>query len=165
VAGIWRKLECGAALAIGLGTALAGCSEPAVLFTEYAIEHVLESIDESVRRRDVDGVMAFVSEDAVIEITVDMSGRRQTERYSADTYRSLLSQGFRAAQDYSYERVGTDILMGPDGRSARVRSQIDESMQVQGLRLRSRTTEDATFEVRRGEILLTSLTGTTHLSQ
>jgi UDP-N-acetylenolpyruvoylglucosamine reductase len=163
-----RRLSIAAALLalaslLGSPVACGGSVESAARMSELAIVEVLDRIDAAVASRDVDGVMRHIAADAEIEVTYRMSGRSQMERLTVADYRQALAHGFSTSQGYEYERVKSDVSLAADGSAATVESEIEESMTVQGRRMRSHTSETAVFEPRDGRILLVSMRGVSRI--
>ncbi len=155
-----RRLAALAALACFAS----GClPAPSAYLTEFRVEEILREVDRAARSRDVDGVVAPLAPDAVITFMVKTPAGSQTYTATLRDYRVSLEEAFNAAQDYTYERVDTEIEVAQDRRSATVRSTVRESVTMMGQRVESRTAEVATFEARSDRIVISALMGITQI--
>ncbi len=159
-----RRLRLRAALA-ALACLLVGCPvAPSAYLTEFRVEEILREVDQAVRDRNVEGVMAPLAADAVITIMLKTPDGTQTQTISARDYRVTLEETFNTAQDYVHERVDTRIELAQDRMSAKVWSTIRESGDVMGFRVETRTSEAATFEARGDRIVISTLMGITEIN-
>ncbi len=82
---------------------------------------------------------------------------RQLLTLNREEYMASLKESFSELTQYEYHRTETKIDTAPDGKSARATGKIFETMTVEDRIINSVTQHTAVFEVRSGELLITSL--------
>jgi hypothetical protein len=131
--------------------------------TEAQIHQILEAIDAAASRKDAEGIVRHFARDCIIRLDMPGPHGRQVLRVDREAYATTLKESFSTVTGYKYRRAETTIHIAPDGRSARVTGRIFEAITVQDRIIEAVTEHAAIFELRSGEVFITSL-HTTFLS-
>lgn len=132
-----------------------GCSNQKI--TEPEVLNLLSKIEVAANNKDVEAIIANLSDQAQIKATMTVGGQTQTFAFNPDQYRDRLKQAFAAKSNYSYSRQHTKVKISPDGKSATANYTITESIIVNGELRRSVGSEVATFVKENGKLAIQSL--------
>jgi hypothetical protein len=99
---------------------------------------------------------------AVIRLSIHNYGEFNWNRAQ---YKAYAEQTLRMVQNYQYKRSSTRITIAPNGQSARVTATVQETMQMNGIRVRGVTNEAVIFQIQGGRAVITSLTGVSRMTQ
>lgn len=105
--------------------------------TEQRVRAFLEEMDRAAKNKDVNAIVANLSEDAKFTLTIEGFGPTQTLSFNRDEYRDYSEQGFSAVSDYDYRRGDTVIRVEPDGQSAFVADETFETTTIGGQTIHS----------------------------
>ncbi|MFQ5656074.1 MAG: hypothetical protein ACE5G5_00865 [Candidatus Methylomirabilales bacterium] len=125
--------------------------------TEARIQQILEAIDAAATQRNAEGIVTYFAKDCVIRLDMPGPHGRQLHKVDREQYEANLKQSFSTLTEYEYHRGETKIDIAPDGKTARVTGKIFETMTVEDRIIKSLSQHTAIFEVRSGELLITSL--------
>ena len=122
--------------------------------TKQQVAAFLEEMDEAARKKDVDALVANLSEDAQFKVTVEGFGPTQTLTFNRDQYRDFSKQGFGAVSDYDYRRGETVIKVEPDGQSAYVADETFETTTVGGQVIRTVARGTSILKLENGKLVI-----------
>ena len=135
-----------------------GCSSEKKI-TEREVLDLLNKVDVAAKNKDVDTVIANMSEKAQIKLTVTASGQTQTFTFNRDQYRDYIKKTFAVGGNYTYSRQNTQVQISPDGKSAVVADEVTESIVVNGQVIHSEVTETATLGRENGKLVVQYIEG------
>src|SRR5215204_1095897 len=95
-------------------------AKPEVRLTRESIDVLLDSLDQAIRRKDVDEVLRHIASNATITIHMKQGSQLQLVTLTRDEYRTTLQMAFAFPSANDYARVSTTVSVAPDGRSAKV---------------------------------------------
>lgn len=145
-------------LTLALGASVFSCSRPSATFiTESEVRSIMDSVEAATLEKDIDGVVEHMARDVIINVTVDTPFGPQRQRLTREEFREQTRKGWAMAGQYDYRREKEGISIAEDGLTATVRTDIRETMTIQGRRVRTTTRETATLAVVDGRILVTAL--------
>ena len=131
-----------------------GCSSEQNKITEPEVLDLMNKIEAAAKNKDVDAVVANISEKAQIKLTMTASGQTQTFTLNRDQYRDFSKKALAAASNYTYSRQNTQVQISPDGKTAVVTDEVTESATVNGQVSRSVATETATVGRENGKLVI-----------
>ena len=133
---------------------LLGCSSGESKITEAEIRDAISKMEAATVSKDVESIVAGLSERVQMKATVTALGQTQTLNFNRDQYRDFLKKTYAAASDYTFSRENLKIKISADGRSAVVTSEVSESLKMNGLTVRSVATEVASFTRENGKVVI-----------
>jgi len=95
-------------------------AKPEIRLTRESIDVMLDSLDQAIRRKDVDEVLRHIASNATITIHMKQGSQLQFVTLTRDEYRTTLQMAFAFPSANDYARVSTTVSVAPDGRSAKV---------------------------------------------
>lgn len=135
------------ALSIVLLFTLAGsASHAAEVLTRPILDKVVQETDHAIAKRDVLGLLKYISPDVRITAKVRTSAGDQTLPMDYETYKTVLTNLWKVAKEYSYKREKLDVKISPDQKEATLVSVIRESYTIENNR--TTTLSRATSTVR-----------------
>lgn len=137
-------------------------SVKAKVITRGEITLILTSADKATHKKDVNGIVAPMAANAVIRLSIHNYGEFNWNRAQ---YKAYAEQTLRMVENYQYKRSSTRITIAPNGQSARVTATVQETMQMNGIRVRGVTNEAVIFQIQGGRAVITSLTGVSRMTQ
>jgi ketosteroid isomerase-like protein len=155
---------CGIGLALA-ALAAACSSRPTTRLDEFVVRNRLDEIDRAVLARDVDAVVGFLAEDAVVQLTTHVYGGARTDTLDPAQYRNALAEAYQRADEIEYQRTTKSIAIAEDGRMATVESLVLEGLRQERRWVRTRTRERAVFEVRDDAIVVTAVVGDSTITE
>jgi hypothetical protein len=129
------------------------------VITEQQVLALLDEIDKASNKMDVDQIYNCMAENIQIKLTVTGLGPTQKFTFTRDQYRDYAKKAFSAINNYSYTRKNTKVTITSDNKNALATDQVYETTQVGNRSLRTVTDETATFTVKDGKVIMTSLEG------
>jgi ketosteroid isomerase-like protein len=138
-----------------------GCAKKEKGFiTEQQVNALMEEIERAANNKDVDAIIALMSKDVQLKITVEGFGPPQTMTLDREQYRTQSKQSLGMTDVYNYRRGETVINVEPDGQSAVVVADVYETTTLgkQTIGTVSRETsilglEDGKLVITRGEAI------------
>jgi hypothetical protein len=130
-------------------------SQPKV--TEKNIGEILAGIDKASASKDVNGIIANISNTAKIEVEDAASGKSMS--FTKETYQKYAEEGFKVTNDYKASRTTPQIVIAPNGESATASDVVDESVTINGKPMATSTAESATFGLENGKVVITAIKG------
>ncbi len=135
-------------------------SKPAqadVRLTREGIDHLLDVLDEAVRRKDVDGVLRHMTHDATITIHLKQGPQQQTAMLTREDYRKTLAMSFAFPSANDFTRTNTSVSLASDERSAKVSFKSTETLLQANREFKTEGEETLVFTIRDGKPMITSL--------
>lgn len=99
-----------------------------VVLTREDIDRFLDTLDQAIRRKDIDGVLRLFAPDAVITIQMKQGTQQQTVTLTRDEYRKTLEMSFAFPSANDFVRTHTAVSLAPDERSAKVSFKSTETL-------------------------------------
>lgn len=121
--------------------------------TETNIRTLYDDITAAASQRNVDGVLAHMSEDVSIKI----SAAKGSVELDAGKYRQLLTQGWGGLDSYQMSMDIQKIEIAEDGQSATVTDATTETMSMRGHEMTAGMDETATLRLIDGEPKITRI--------
>jgi hypothetical protein len=148
------------AIIMALSLLSGGCAaKRKEVITEQQVLALLDDIDKASNRMDIDRVYASMTENIEIKVTVTGFGPTQKFTFNRDQYRDYAKKALSAVKGYTYTRKNTKVTVTPDGRSAVATDQVYETTDTGERVFKTVTDETATFAVKDGKVVMTSLEG------
>lgn len=132
-------------------------SKGEVRLTREGIDLLLDSLDQAIRRKDVDDVLRYIAPNAAITIHIKQGSQQQIATLTRDEYRTTLAMGFAFPSAQDYTRVGTTVSLAPDERSAKVSFKSTETLRHAGRDLKVEGEETLVFKVLDDRPMIVSL--------
>ena len=129
-------------------------SKPKGTITEQQVRAFLEELDKAANNKDVDAVIAAMSEDYQIKMTVEGFGPTQVMTLDRDQYRDYSKQAFSAVSDYDYRRGDTVIKVEPDGQSAYVADETFETTTIGGRTIKTVSRGSSILTLENGKLVI-----------
>ena len=128
-----------------------------VRLTREGIDRLLDTLDEAIRRKDVDGVLRHIAYDATITIHLKQGPQQQVALLTREEYRKTLAMSFAFPSDKDYTRTNTSVSLASDERSAKVSFKSIETLRPSNHEFKAEGEETLVFNIRDGKPLITSL--------
>ncbi|MFO0701551.1 MAG: nuclear transport factor 2 family protein [Nitrospira sp.] len=128
-----------------------------VRLSREEIDRLLGTLDDAVRRKDVDGVLRHISHDAVITIHLKQGPQQQTALLTRDDYRKTLAMAFAFPSANDFTRTSTSVSLSSDERSAKVSFKSTETLRPANHEFKAEGEETMLFTIRNGKPMITSL--------
>ncbi len=125
--------------------------------TREGIDRLLGSLDDAVRRKDVEGVLRYISHDAMITIHLKQGPQQQTALLTRDDYRKTLAMAFAFPSANDFTRTNTSVSLASDERSAKVSYKSMETLRPANHEFKAEGEETMVFAIRDGRPMITSL--------
>jgi hypothetical protein len=125
--------------------------------TRDTIDLLLETLDQAIRRKDVDGVLQHIAPDAVITIHMTQGTQQQIATLTREEYRKTLAMGFAFPSANDFARVSTTVSVAPDERSAKVSYKSTETIRQANRELKIEGEETLIVGIRDDKPVITSL--------
>ncbi|MDT4897409.1 MAG: hypothetical protein QOH25_2486 [Acidobacteriota bacterium] len=129
-------------------------SKPKGFITKQQVAAFLDEMDKAARNKDVDTLVANMSEDVQFKVTVEGFGPTQTLTFNRDQYRDYSKQGFGVIEDYDYRRGETVIKVEPDGQSAYVADETFETTTIGGQVTRTVARGTSILKLEEGKLVI-----------
>ena len=123
--------------------------------TEQQVKAFMEEMDRAANNKDVDAIVALMSEDVQLKITTEGFGPPQTVTVDREQYKAQIKQTLGMTQVYHYRRGDTVIKVEPDGQSAMVAAEIFETTTIGGQTIGTVARETSTLEFEDGKLVVT----------
>ncbi len=141
-------------------TASGASSKPAkteLRLTRESIDLLLDSLDQAIRRKDVESILRHIAPDATITIHMKQGAQQQIATLTREEYRKTLAMGFAFPSANDYARVSTTVSLAPDERSAKVSFKSTETLRQARRDLKIEGEETLVFRIRDDKPVITSL--------
>lgn len=125
--------------------------------TREGIDRLLGALDDAVRRKDVEGVLRYISPDATITIHLKQGPQQQTALLTRADYRKTLAMAFAFPSANDFTRTNTSVSLSADERSAKVSFKSTETLRPANHEFKAEGEETMVFTVRDGKPMITSL--------
>ncbi|MDH5668970.1 MAG: hypothetical protein OEY86_13250 [Nitrospira sp.] len=102
--------------------------KPDAPLTQASIDLLLNSLEEAVKRKDVDGVLRYFAPDAVILIRMKQGTQHQTAKLTREEYRKALASEFTFPSANDFTRLNTTVSLAADELSAKVSFKTTETL-------------------------------------
>ena len=122
--------------------------------TKQQVAAFLDEMDKAARNKDVDTLVANLSEDVQFKVTVEGFGPTQTLNLNHDQYRDYSKQGFGVIGDYDYRRGETVIKVEPDGQTAYVADETFETTSIGGQVTRTVARGTSILKLENGKLVI-----------
>lgn len=130
---------------------------PDVRLTREGIDHLLDALDEAVRRKDVDGVLRHIAHDVTITIHLKQGPQQQMAMLTREDYRKTLAMSFAFPSAHDFTRTNTSVSLAVDERSAKVSFKSTETLRQVNREFKTEGEETLVFTIRDGKPMITSL--------
>lgn len=131
--------------------------QPDVRLTREGIDHLLDALDEAVRRKDVDGVLRHIAHDVTITIHLKQGPQQQMAMLTREDYRKTLAMSFAFPSAHDFTRTNTSVSLAVDERSAKVSFKSTETLRQANREFKTEGEETLVFTIRDGKPMITSL--------
>lgn len=125
--------------------------------TESDIHLINNQIKEAFDSRDTEKMLSYFSDDVVIETEIATPNGNQTITFNKTSYKKVLDETFKIAQNYGYSVSNIDINLKSDDTVAEVSSTVSEILTINGQVLNSTSYETTIFRLIEGKPLITSM--------
>lgn len=124
------------------------------VITEQHVSAFLAEMDKAARNKDVDAIIAMMSEDYQLKVTMEGLGPAQTMTLNRDQYRDNGKLTFSMVTDYDYRRGETVIRIEPDGQSAYVADETFETTTIGSKVLRTVARGTSVLKMENGKLVI-----------
>lgn len=128
-----------------------------VRLTREGIDELLNTLDEAIRRKNVDDVLRHIAPDASITIHLKQGPQQQMAALTREEYRKTLAMAFAFPSANDYTRAGTSVSLAADERSAKVSFKSTETLLQANREFKTEGEETLVVNVRDGKPVITSL--------
>jgi hypothetical protein len=125
------------------------------VITEQQVNALMEEMDRAANNNDVDAIVALMSKDARLSITMEGFGPTQTLYFDREQYRDYIEQTLKMTDVYDYKRGETVIKIEPEGHRALVVADIIETSTIDGRTIGTIARETSTLEIEDGKLVIT----------
>ena len=125
------------------------------VITEQKVSAFLAEMDKAARNKDVDALVAGMSEDVRLKLTIEGFGPTQTLTFNRDEYRDHSKQSMAVVGDYEYRRGETIIKVEPDGQTAYVADETFETVTIGGQTIGTVARGTSTLKLENGKLVIT----------
>jgi hypothetical protein len=132
-------------------------SQSDVRLTRQGIDLLLDTLDEAIRRKDVDGVLRHITHDATITIHLKQGPQQQMALLTREEYRKTLAMSFAFPSANDFTRTNTSVSLASDERSAKVSFKSTETLRQANREFKTEGEETLVFNIRDGKPMITSL--------
>ncbi|MDR4466469.1 MAG: hypothetical protein MRJ66_19635 [Nitrospira sp.] len=128
-----------------------------VRLTREGVDELLNTLDEAIRRKNVDDVLRHIAPDASITIHLKQGPQQQMAALTREEYRKTLAMAFAFPSANDYTRAGTSVSLAADERSAKVSFKSTETLLQANREFKTEGEETLVVNVRDGKPVITSL--------
>jgi hypothetical protein len=139
---------------------IAGCTDDSRTYshiTEQDIQEIMDNVEEALINNEIDEVIKYMSPSVEINISRDTPLGPRTERWTRDKYMAETETALDMVSNYEYRRDNEVIRISDDMLSAVVETDIFESMNIFGNRIKTTTHELVVMEIIDGNLLVTKM--------
>ncbi len=139
---------------------IAGCTDTTRTYshiTEQDILEIMDNVEEALLNKDIDEVISYMSPSVEIIISRDTPVGPRTERWSRDKYKAETETALSMVSNYEYRRENQVVRISEDMQSAVVETDVFESMDIFGNRVKTSTHESVVMEIIDGNLLVTKM--------
>jgi ketosteroid isomerase-like protein len=128
-----------------------------VRLTREGIDQLLNTLDEAIRRKDVDAVVRHITSDATITIHMKQGSQQQVAPLTREEYRKTLAMAFAFPSAHDFTRTTTTVSLAADEQSAKVSFKSTETLLQANREFKTEGEETLLFNIRNGKPIITSL--------
>jgi ketosteroid isomerase-like protein len=128
-----------------------------VRLTREGIDLLLDTLDEAIRRKDVDAVVRHITSDATITIHMKQGSHQQVALLTREEYRKTLAMAFAFPSANDFTRTTTTVSVAADEQSAKVSFKSTETLLQANREFKTEGEETLLFNIRDGKPMITSL--------
>ena len=128
-----------------------------VRLTREGIDLLLNTLDEAIRRKDVDAVVRHITSDATITIHMKQGSQQQVALLTREEYRKTLAMAFAFPSANDFTRTTTTVSVASDEQSAKVSFKSTETLLQANREFKTEGEETLFFNIRNGKPMITSL--------
>jgi ketosteroid isomerase-like protein len=128
-----------------------------VRLTREGIDQLLNTLDEAIRRKDVDAVVRHITSDATITIHMKQGSQQQVAPLTREEYRKTLAMAFAFPSAHDFTRTTTTVSLAADEQSAKVSFKSTETLLQANREFKTEGEETLLFNIRNGKPMITSL--------
>lgn len=128
-----------------------------VRLTREGIEALLNTLDEAIRRKDVDSVVRHMTSDASITIHMKQGSHQQMALLTREEYRKTLAMAFAFPSANDFTRTTTSVSLAADERSAKISFKSTETLLQANREFKTEGEETLVVNIRDGKPMITSL--------
>ncbi len=129
-------------------------SKQKVVITEQQVSAFLAEMDKAGRNKDVEALVAMMSEDVQLKLTMEGLGPTQNITLNRDQYRDYSNQTLSMVKDYDYRRGETVIRVEPDGQSAYVADETFETTTIGNQTFHTVSRGTAVLKLENGKLVI-----------
>lgn len=130
---------------------------PDARLTREGIDVLLNTLDEAIRRKDVDSVVRHITSDASIIIHMKQGSHQQMALLTREEYRKTLAMTFAFPSANDFTRTTTSVSLAADERSAKVSFKSTETLLQANREFKTEGEETLVVNIRGGKPMITSL--------
>lgn len=128
-----------------------------VRLTREGIELLLNTLDEAIRRKDVDSVVRHMTPDAIITIHMKQGSHQQMALLTREEYRKTLAMAFAFPSANDFTRTITSVSLAADERSAKISFKSTETLLQANREFKTEGEDTLVVNIRDGKPMITSL--------
>jgi hypothetical protein len=139
---------------------IAGCTDTSRTYshiTEQDILEIMDNVEEALLNKEIDEMIKYMSPSVEIIISRDTPVGPRTERWTRDKYKAETETALSMVSNYEYRRENQVVKISDDMQSAVVETDVIESMDLLGNRIKTSTHERVVMEIIDGELLVTKM--------
>jgi ketosteroid isomerase-like protein len=125
------------------------------VITEQQVNAFMEEMDKAANNNDVEAVVAMMSEDVQLSLTIEGFGPTQNMTFDREQYRAYSKQTMAMTDFYDYKRGYTVVKVEPDGLSAFVAAEITETSTIGEQTVGGVSRQTSTLEMVDGKLVIT----------
>jgi ketosteroid isomerase-like protein len=125
------------------------------VITEQKVSAFLAEMDKAAMNKDVEAIIAGMSEDVRLKVTIEGFGPTQILTFNRDEYRDHSMRSMAFVGDYKYRRGETIIKVEPDGQTAYVADETFETMTIGGQTVGTVARGTSTLKLENGKLVIT----------
>jgi hypothetical protein len=129
--------------------------KPKGVITEQQVSAFLEAMDKAAQNNDLDAIIAGMSEDVRLKITLEGFGPTQTLTFDREQYRAHAVQSLGMTDFYDYRRGETVIKIEPGGHSAIVAAETYETSTIGNQTIGAVSRVTSILEMEDGKLVIT----------
>ncbi|CAA0109215.1 Uncharacterised protein [BD1-7 clade bacterium] len=121
------------------------------------VDALIKKMDTGINTKNVEAVSDTLSDNINITINIEMFGSKQVMTPNKQTYITLLRDGWKTYEQYTYKRTDEKVQLEPT--KAIIQATVTESFVVGGTKITGVTQETSVAEKVDGKLLFTQITG------
>ena len=129
--------------------------------SEEMVQEVIDKMHIAAENKDTSMVSDLFSDDVSIVMNINAQGETQVLTLGKSDYLEMVQMGWDMAEHYEYSTSNVKIKI--NGNTAEVKSDVKESLTIQGQSMDSNSKEVTTIEFNDGVGLITKVVGHTSM--